>query len=64
MWSNIKTAVEEHVSSENISTSYTFWWSMIIDHNEYVPTVIKETWSRQTNKQAKVIQEVVSAEVS
>ena len=37
---------------------------MITDHNEYVPTVIKETWSRQTNKQAKVIQEVVSAEVS
>ena len=37
---------------------------MITDHNEYVPTVIKETWSRQTNKQAKVIQEVVLAEVS
>ena len=37
---------------------------MITDHNEYVPTVIKETWSRQTNKQAKVIQEVVSTEVS
>ena len=37
---------------------------MITVHNEYVPTVIKKTWSRQTNKQAKVIQEVVSAEVS
>ena len=64
MWSNIKTAVEEHISSENIGTYYTFCWSMITVHNEYVPTVIKKTWSRQTNKQAKVIQEVVSAEVS
>ena len=65
--SNIKTAVEEHLQSENAYTyillvnDLTVWW-----WSSYVPTdlpSIKKLY-QQTNEQTNVIQEVVSPEVS
>ena len=51
--SNLKTVIEEHVSSKNIhSDSCCQWWS------------IPSTSSQQVVKQIKVIQEIASPEVS
>ena len=51
MWIDIKTVVQEHLSSENVT--------------RYLLTCYQQSHeSQQTNEQTKVIQEVVSPEVS
>ena len=57
MWSNIKTVVEKHTSSENV---YLTWFILLLNDHYEVATYL----SRQTNEQTKSIQEVVSSEVS
>ena len=51
MWIDIKTVAQEHLSSENVT--------------RYLLTCYQQSHeSQQTNEQTKVIQEVVSPEVS
>ena len=64
MWSNIEAVVEEHLSSENVCIYTCILLTMIMMKwlRTYWPTINKQ--SQQTNEQTKIIQEVVSPEVS
>ena len=54
MWINIKTIVEEHVSSENVykhSTGRWLWWS------SYVSTINKQNGLHKPTSKLKLLKE-------